>query len=328
MSTEEKQTVERFIRNWLLSQKPYIKQSTYSTYFTNITNHILPYFGEKEWNDITINLNQKFILYLHHSGRLDGKGGLSVKTIKDIMSIWMSILKSASEDKLIILSSHQYRYPKTLSTGQQCKCLSKEQERAIIHFCQKNNCPKNLGILLALATGMRIGEICALQWKNIDLTHKVVQVDKTLQRISSQLGASSKAKPTDHKTPTSQIVITTPKSHKSARIIPLTTVLAEMLQKWKGSDNTFFLTGKENRFMEPRTYRAYYTRILSEHQLLFVTFHGLRHTFATRCIEAGCDYKTVSEILGHANVETTLRLYVHSDMEKKRKCVDKLCRKW
>ncbi len=313
--------IKYYVYHWMQLHKPYIKKSTYAIYLTNIENHILPYFGYMDLSDITIEVNQKFILFLFQKERLNGNGKLSIKMVKNIMSIWLSILNLAKEENIIDLQEYHYKYPDKnilYPTKEKAKCLSIEQEIKIINFLQNNLNIKNIGILISLLTGMRIGEICALRWENINLKNKEIYVTETLQRIYLKNTNKSAAKGS------SEILISKPKSQKSIRTIPLTDYLVKILLQFQKDGKCFFLTGSTDKYMEPRTYRDYYTRLLKKQNLLFVTFHGLRHTFATRCIESGSDYKTVSELLGHADVETTLRLYVHSDMEQKRKCIDNM----
>lgn len=319
--------IKEYIYYWLKKREPYIKTSTYATYLSNIENHILPYFNSIDFKNITVDTNQKFILYLSQQGRLHKEEGLSAKTVKDIMSLWLSILKSAKEDRIINLQDFHYRYPQSNNEYkiEKVKCLSIEQETQIINFLKSHPNAKNIGILLSLSTGIRIGELCALRWKNINLQNKEIYITETLQRIY--------IKNIDNKNNnilkgTSKIILTKPKSSQSIRIIPLAEYLIKLLTPLQKPKDCFFLTGFSNRWMEPRTYRDYYNRLLKKENLLFVTFHGLRHTFATRCIETGCDYKTVSELLGHTNIETTLRLYVHSNMERKRKCIDIMHNLW
>lgn len=314
--------VKNYVNDWLAEQSMYVKKSTYATYSSIFANHILPYFGELELCSITIESNQDFILYLCREGRTDGKGGLSTKMVRDIMALWNSVLKTATEEHKCSLYGHRYKYPVTDNAhilAGNTKCLSIEKQMQLIHFLQDNKSLQKMGILLALYSGMRIGEICALRWKNIDLVAGEVHVVETLQRIYRKNLEQGTAAPQKG---VSEIIISSPKSQHSIRTIPLAENFVRDLEKMKRSDDAFFLTGETERFMEPRTYRDYYSRLLKRHGLPYVPFHSLRHTFATRCIEAGCDYKTVSELLGHSDVKTTLHLYVHSDVRYKKNCIE------
>ena len=119
------------------------------------------------------------------------------------------------------------------------------------------------------------------------------------------------------------MIVTSPKSIKSDRYIPIPKNCLSAIKKYQEAPKVYLLTGKVDKFIEPRTLRAYYDRLMENNGTRYVTFHGLRHTFATRLVESGCDYKTISELLGHANINTTLRTYIHSDIDRKRKFVEK-----
>lgn len=163
-------------------------------------------------------------------------------------------------------------------------------------------------------TGMRVGEICALKWKNIDLDNKYIYVEKTLQRVYNQQNKNS------------NIIIDKPKSNSSIRSIPINKKTYEVLKKMKKkfNDNDYFLSGKSNKVVEPRNYQYTFKSILRKCKLKPYKFHILRHTFATNCIEVGMDAKSLSEILGHSDVDITLGTYVHSSDKIKKKYLEKL----
>ena len=162
---------------------------------------------------------------------------------------------------------------------------------------------------------MRIGEVCALQWKDIDLSKGTIAVTKTLERIYIPEGDKAHT----------ELIFSTPKTANSNREIPISRTLMKVLRPLKNLVNSdFYVLTNEATPTEPRTYRNYYKHLMESLHLPSIKFHGLRHSFATRCIESQCDYKTVSVILGHANIATTLNLYVHPNMEQKKKCIDKM----
>ena len=173
---------------------------------------------------------------------------------------------------------------------------------------------KSLGILLSLNTGLRIGEICALKWENIDLKEKNIYVKKTLQRVYDTENKKTK------------IIIDKPKTENSIRCIPLNSKIYEELNKIKKgfSEKDFFLTGADGIYIEPRVYQNYYKNMLKSSKVKEYNFHVLRHTFATNCIEVGMDIKSLSEILGHATVDITLNRYVHSSRKMKEKYLEKI----
>lgn len=308
-------TVKEWIRLWQQENRRYLKESTYATYSVAIENHILPYFGDWKLIDISHNDNQEFICFLSNKMRKDGRGHLSVKVIKDIMTLWMGILGKAEREGYIALGKVRYQYPAPdITQGKQTEnYLTLQEEFEIINCLKNQKSLKRFGVALALETGMRIGEICALRWECIDLFRGVIHVNKTLQRIYTKENGVGKSK----------IVVTTPKSHKSNRFIPLPEKYLSLLKQYRAEPDAYLLTGRTDKFIEPRTLRAYYKRLMKNNGTDYVTFHGLRHTFATRLVESGCDYKTISELLGHADVNTTFRTYIHSDMNRKREFVEK-----
>ena len=161
--------------------------------------------------------------------------------------------------------------------------------------------------------GLRIGEVCALQWDDIDVASGVIHVSKTIQRIYLVDGQEKYT----------ELIIDKPKTKNSIRDIPMTRDLLALVRPLKKIvRGDFYVITNAATPTEPRTYRSYFNKIQKELGLPKMRFHGLRHSFATRCIESKCDYKTVSVLLGHSNISTTLNLYVHPNMEQKRKCID------
>lgn len=232
------------------------------------------------------------------------------------MALWLGILEKAEKKGYACLGKMQYQYPQN-GAVMACKangnCLTLQEEYEIMKCLQKQRSLKSLGISLALATGMRIGEVCALQWGCIDLSEGLIHVKQTLQRIYTKENGIGKSK----------VIVTAPKSFRSNRYIPLPEKYLPILKKHQEGPFAYLLTGSEDKFIEPRTLREYYNRLMKSNGTKYVTFHGLRHTFATRLVEAGCDYKTISELLGHADINTTFRTYVHSNMDKKRQFMEK-----
>ena len=170
-----------------------------------------------------------------------------------------------------------------------------------------------LGILISLYMGLRIGELCGLTWADIDIKNRVLYVRRTVQRICSCNSDGKKTK----------IVISAPKSDTSFREIAIPEFLAEYLTAFKGDDDCYILSGSE-KIVEPHAYQYRYKKVLSESNSGDHTYHRLRHTFATNCIESGFDVKTLSEILGHSSADITLNRYVHSSMDRKSACMNLL----
>lgn len=299
---------------WMQKKKDYIKESTYSNYSNIISNHIIPELGNIKLSNLNNKLIQEYLINKYKTGRLDGNGGLSYKTIRDIIAVVKSSLKYAIKEEMINNINLDFTYPKIGNKDKIYIMPKKDQER-LITYIKQNKDTRSLGILLALYSGIRIGELCSLQWKDIDFKNNIMHINKTLQRIYIK----------DNKEAVSKIIITSPKTHNADRDIPLNKEFADMLKKYKTESDNYILSNCD-KWIEPRTYRRYFKKCLNKAKVNEINFHGLRHTFATNCIKLGVDYKTVSELLGHANVNITLNLYVHPQMSQKKKCIDLICK--
>ncbi len=283
---------------WLEDQRTYQKYSTYSLYYNLCQNHIIPALGSIDIEHINQDIVQEFILQkLDHGNLVDGSG-LSMKYVKDLLCIINLTLGKGLEIRL------PYESPK------QIEIFEKDEQIALINHLQSNINPRNFGILLCIHTGMRIGELCALKWSDIDLMNRTVKIDKTMIRTYTKLDGSV-------------LRVTPPKSRSSNRVIPLNSTIMYYANLSQCDDETYVISGSDH-YIEPNKYRLYYNRILKNLGIEHKKFHSLRHTFATRCIECGCDYKSLSQLLGHSNVAITMNLYVHPQMELKRKCVELL----
>ena len=189
--------------------------------------------------------------------------------------------------------------------------LTRTEEKQIITYILENEKKKYCGIIISLLTGMRIGEICALKWNDIDLKKRQINVNKTLQRIC-------------RKSEKSCIQIGKTKTSAGSRVIPISNFLYDFLTSIKPVNrDTFFLTNSDKP-KEPRNYRKIYKTLLKKLKIKTTTFHALRHTFATRLIENRVDIKTISELLGHSSTNITISIYVHSEYSTKRKAVKSL----
>ena len=299
------------VNTWLIEKKPMITPSTHANFVLISENHLIPYFGRKKIGSFTETDIQEFISYLYNNGRLDDTGGLTVKSIRDVILVLRLSLNYAYKERIIpLLNWDLIEYPKDTSVKKVIS-LSKEQELALIQCIYMDMNPA--GILIALFTGLRIGELCGIQMKDISLLDKTIIVNKTVQRIY------------DKKKGTTYLNIGPPKTKTSARVIPIPSLLMNIIKKfYTESPNHYFLTGKVKP-TEPRTYRQFFSRFLKRKGLQQVKFHEIRHTFAVRAIEIPeFDIKSLSEILGHKNVSFTLNVYGSANMQQKVKCMNLL----
>ena len=298
-------TFEEITTLWQADKKQYVKRSTYAAYSLLINNHLLPSFSGI--NDITESLVQDFVF-----AKLET--GLSKKTVKDILIVLKMILKYGVKQNYIIHRDIDVKFP-TEREKQEVEVLSRTNQKQIMEYVKTHFTFMNLGIYICLCAGLRIGEVCALSWDDVDVDFGVIKISKTIQRIYIIEGTEKHT----------ELIIDTPKSKNSIREIPIAKDLLKLIRPFKKVVNgQFYILTNSSMPTEPRTYRNYYKRLMETLNIPRLKFHGLRHSFATRCIESKCDYKTVSVLLGHSNISTTLNLYVHPNMEQKKKCVEQM----
>lgn len=277
-----------------------------------IDTHILPAFGDVKVTEITATMINSFAMKKLQSGRLDGKGGLSSAYVRGMMLILSSVMKFASGEQLCLpLKSPIY---KPTAPKKDLPILSWTDQKRLEHHLLRELTPTHAGILLSLYTGLRIGEICALAWEDIDLENSIIHVRHTVSRVKSKDTSCAK----------SALIIDAPKTKSSARDIPIASILQSVLRKIKKISSSKYVISDTSDFVSPRTFEYRYHRLLETCGIDPINFHALRHTFATRCVETGMDIKTLSEILGHSNPSITLSIYVHSSIERKRSQLEKL----
>jgi integrase len=224
------------------------------------------------------------------------------------------ILKFGAKNKWLDYRQLDIQFP-TERTKQNMEVLSRTHQKKMMQHIQEHFTFRNLGVYICLCTGMRIGEVCALSWEDIDTDNGIINIRRTIQRIYTIEGEVRKT----------EVILDTPKTKNSIREVPMNKDLLKMLKPIKKIVNpSFYVLTNDAKPTEPRTYRTYYKNLMKNLEMPELKFHGLRHSFATRCIESKCDYKTVSVLLGHSNISTTLNLYVHPNLEQKKKAIDQM----
>lgn len=291
---------EQVAADWLAATRLRVKASTYGKYERIVRLHILPALEKQRMDRINQAQIERFATALIESG-------LSPKAAQDVLMVTKTILKYAKcaiDFSAITIKCE----PKEM------RALSKFEQDILAQYIMKNADAAALGVLLALYTGIRVGELCALRWENIDLAEGILHVKYTMQRIPDFDDDETKTK----------VVVTSPKSKCSVRTIPLPDFLINLLEQITENSEAYFLTGTRYHFIEPRTMQNRFKAVCSACGIANVNFHCLRHSFATRCVELGFDAKTLSEILGHSSVNITLGRYVHSSLDLKRAHMAKL----
>jgi len=289
---------------WLDHKKLCLKQSSYAQYGCIMRKHISLYWGRQNINELTVSQINSFIKTLSER--------LSAKTVRDILNVFLQVVRFAEKKHGVQIDHESIAKPK-IQQGY-LPVLSPDEQRRLSGYLRGNPSRINVGVLLLLYTGIRIGELCALQWGDIDLSAQMINVTKTIQRIADP-DPTTKAK--------TRVIIDTPKSRNSVRLVPIPSFLVGLLSGLHTKSTSYLLTG-ETKPMEPRLFQTKFKLALKASSVAETNAHALRHTFATRAIEQNIDIKSLSEILGHSAVKFTLERYVHSSAELKRSGMERL----
>lgn len=298
---------------WLNLARTRVKESTFACYTRIINGHIRPQLGACPISAITTQRVECFLSEKLTAGNLVSGGGLSPKTVSDILVVIKSSLDYAR--------GHGHEVPCDLSkvtlkrSQTEIRVLSHTEQKKLVDTLLQEMDLSKFGVLLSLYTGVRIGELCSLKWGDISPCGSVLKVRKTLQRVqNTDACRSGKTK----------VIITNPKSPCSRRDIPIPSFLAAYIPQFRADPDVYILSGVKDRYVEPRTMQNRFKRYMKDSGNEPVGFHTLRHTFATRCVEVGFEIKSLSEILGHASVHITLNRYVHSSFDLKVSNMNKL----
>lgn len=284
---------------WLEFKRCSIKISTVSTYTRMLMKQIIPVFGDKKCSDLSEN---DIVLYINELL----KSMLSSKTIQDIVVVMKSIIRYGNMKQEMHLMLELIPCPKNRKKN--VEVLTHTEVKEMLDYMNNHYSYKNLGILLSLYTGMRLGEVCALKWESVDLENKKIMIRQTLQRV--YLGNETK------------IVVLEPKTEHSIREIPIQEKLEDILINIENREG-YVLTCLD-KYVDPRTLQKHFSSIMKKIGYEKTSFHILRHTFATTCIQCDIDIKSLSEMLGHSSVQMTLDRYVHSSFDIKVEQMKKL----
>lgn len=309
----KERTFSEILQLWLCNNRLRHKGATEHKYRTMIEKHIEPELGSLKLSKITAVTVNAFLDRKLKSGRLDKSGGLAPSYVRTMASIIQSALQYAvAEEYCQPLKSSVC---KPTIEKKELRILTRHEQEYLEDFLDGKQDAVCIGVMISLYAGLRIGEICALAWEDIDLTAGIIHIRHTISRVpcpDPQIGAKT------------LLIVDTPKTSASLRDIPISSLLMSRLVSIKSATATGFVLSGTITFVSPRTYEYRFHRLLDDCGIDQVNYHALRHTFATRCIEAGVDVKSLSEMLGHANVGITLNTYVHSSMDMKRMQLEKL----
>ena len=301
---EQKVTFREVLYLWLESNRIRLKQQTYADYKYMIESHIIPSIGATLVRKLDTRHINAFLSSKSQNGRLDGKGGLSASYIKKISFIILAALEYAVKEKYCEPLHGDIIRP--IKTRKEIEVLTVTEQIKLEHYLMMDVDDRKLGVLLSLYTGLRIGEVCGLQWSDIDFETRTIHIRHTVERIKNIDPDMNDSK--------TKLVLGDTKTISSNRIIPIPPKLLCVLVQQRQSGNTFLLKGGTYEYTDPRTYQYCFQNYLVDCNMRTINYHALRHTFATRCIESGMDINSLSEIIGHARVSITLNTYVHSSI--------------
>ncbi|MBO0439045.1 tyrosine-type recombinase/integrase [Candidatus Enterococcus ikei] len=294
-------TVQDWVVYWLETLVlPTVKLSTYVSYKSKLSVHVLPYLGETKLTELKKEEVQSLC------EQLEAK--LSDASVHAVFRVFRTCLCAAQEKELIAKNpADTLRLPKIGKRSS--KALSKGEQKRLKQIA--NSATNGLAVLIALETGMRIGEISGLKWSDVDWKRREVHVRRTLQRLTDNNGKS-------------KIVEGLPKTVSSNRVIPLSKCLYHLFSQQKNSSEDAYILSNTEKSVEPRVIRYQFKQMSKAAGLSDVTFHTLRHTFATRCLEAGVNIATISSLLGHRSIKMTLDVYTHSLLSQEREAIDQV----
>lgn len=312
-SAFSEKTVREVMEYWFAQNVLHWKASTAEKYRILSEQHICAGLGEEKVSQLTSARVQQFLAQQLQAGRLDGRGGLSASLVRTMATVLHAALQYGAEEEFSAEVPLKIHKPKPEKGS--VEALSKLQQNQIEAALLRSDHPNDFGILLSLRFGLRLGEVCALRWEDIDFEKGLLQVRNTLSRGKERSAADGRLWCTEK-----------PKTISSRRKIPISSEMRAVLLRAKERSRSAYVISKNAEFTSPRTLEYRFQRILRRCGISHYKFHVLRHTFATRCVEAGVDIKSLSEILGHASTSMTLNVYVHSSFEQKRLQLEKLPR--
>lgn len=291
-------TVDVIMQEWLEQSRNQLKISSYQKYQATVQKHISKNLGKICISSLSPSIISQF------TDNLLSNAWLSRETVNNVLIVLGMGLEYAKTHYQVIVPDIHLLKPSITKT----RVLSVSEQKILVQYLLLQDNIFSFGMLLALYTGLRIGELCALKWE--DFSENTIHISKTMQRLKNNSGQT-------------EVMILPPKTNSSDRVIPIPTALLPIIEKYRRK-NGYVLTRPNGKYAEPRLMQNKFAKCIEACQLEGVHFHTLRHTFATRCIESGMDVKTLSEILGHCDVKTTLNKYVHPSLELKQQSIDKL----
>ncbi len=302
---------EEWLSNWLINYvEPSTKQRTYTRYKEMVEQHIVPHLGSMDISEITPFVFQAYVTELMKKGNLRTGKGLSANSVNSIITVIQSSLKTAFLLRIVDeYVGDKIKRPK--SSEKKIECFSVGEQKKLEEYILKVDKGRMFGVLICLYTGLRIGELLALEWSDVDVSKAELRVNKTCHYGKNESGKFCR-------------ITDVPKTQSSIRIIPIPKQLVPYLSERKKKSRSTYIVSNGDNPVSVRSYQRSFSALLKRLNIQHRGFHSLRHTFATRALECGMDVKTLSEILGHKSSTVTLNRYVHSLTEHKKEMMNKL----
>lgn len=302
---------KEWLHEWLeLYERETVKPRTYKQYEDIINKRLIPALGEYEMEELTPIILQRYVVELSKKGNAKTGKGLAPNSVNCIILVLHSSLSMAyilGQTKEI----HVDKIKRPRTSEKPVDSFSKSEQKMIEQAVLVDKRDKMFGIVLCLYTGLRIGELLALEWSDIDLAKAELSVTKTCYDGMNESGKICR-------------ITGSPKTNSSTRVIPIPKQIIPHLREIKKRSTSKYVVGNGSKIISVRSYQRSFELLLKKQNISHHGFHALRHTFATRAIECGMDVKSLSEILGHKNPTITLKRYVHSFMEHKRDFMNRL----
>lgn len=298
------ETFEEWTQEWLSEMQEEVKPSTLSSYYYKLTKYIFPMIKNFSLNELSLDTGKVLLKRLQKN--------LAKSTIQVVFRILNKCMNHAKKmGKIISNPFSELRIPK--SKGAKVRALTLSEQKKIMYTASNERRGYGIPALLALHTGMRIGEISALKWSDIDFETNLIHVSHTYQRITTI--------EMEQKT---QLIFADSKTEASIRVIPIGKTLKRLLIKHRKYSKSEFVFSTNGHPCEPRLLTHHFHKVCSKAKLVNIHFHQLRHTFATRCLEAKKDISSVSALLGHASTQMTLDTYVDAMLEQRYQVINEM----
>ena len=299
-------------RQWADSVRYQVKPSTYGVYLTMIEKHILPDLGKVRVTELN---NRMLEQYFQEKQSQE----LSWNTLRLIVILLKAIVQMGEDAGIEPSERLHYHIPKYKKSS--TRMIEHDHTERLLRYLEDSDKIFDMGLLISICTGIRVGELCGLQWGDVNWSGGTIRINRTVSRIRNpETGSKTERRQrSEEENDLSKTIIYvgTPKTGTSIREIPLPDFLILKMLRYKRDEPCYILTGK-TKCMEPRGVQRRFKNLLRRRSIPEVNIHALRHAFASRWIENGFDSKALSEILGHSSVKITMDIYVHSNMEQKK----------